>query len=285
VKKLLLLVAGFSFIACERQSETLFSIVSATDSGVSFANTIVENEQYNVFDYHNLYNGGGVGVADLNNDGLPDLYFTGNMVDDKIYLNKGNFEFEDITTKTGIKSGGWSAGVSMIDINNDGLMDIYVSKSGNEPGERRANQLYVNQGNLNFIEEAKAYGIADTSYTNQAAFFDYDKDGDLDLYLLNTSNLIRNANLLRKPINDGTGYASDKLYQNDGNGHFKDVTTKAGILTNGHGLGLSIGDVNNDGWEDSFSDFLERCFYINNQDGHSRIKAVNTLSKSLFDGK
>lgn len=126
------------------------------------------------------------------------------MVNDKIYLNKGDFQFEDITQKSGIIAGGWSAGVSMVDINNDGLMDIYVSKSGNEPGEKRANQLYINQGNLTFSEEAKAYGIADTSYTNQAAFFDYDKDGDLDLYLLNTSNLIRNANLLRKPINDGT---------------------------------------------------------------------------------
>lgn len=270
MKHTLTLFCSVILCSCQTHEESLFNLIPSAESGVTFANTIVENEQYNVFDYHNLYNGGGVGIADLNNDGLPDLYFTGNMVNDKIYLNKGDFQFEDITQKSGIIAGGWSAGVSMVDINNDGLMDIYVSKSGNEPGEKRANQLYINQGNLTFSEEAKAYGIADTSYTNQAAFFDYDKDGDLDLYLLNTSNLIRNANLLRKPINDGTGYASDKLYQNNGDGYFKDVTVKAGILTNGHGLGLSIGDVNNDGWEDilASSDFLPNdALYINNQDG------------------
>ncbi len=243
--------------------------VPAEQSNIHFSNNIIENEKYNVYDYHNLYNGGGIAAFDVNNDGLIDLYFTGNQVNDKLYLNKGNFEFEDITEKAGIIQKGWSTGVTVSDINNDGFLDIYVCKAGNESSDKLENLLFVNQGNLTFKEEAQERGIADSSLSTQSAFFDFDKDGDLDLYILTTSNKIRNPNLLHKKDSYGQ-YALDKLYENDGTGHFKEVGQQNGITGNTHGLGLAIADINGDGWEDilASSDFLPNdALYINNQDG------------------
>lgn len=259
--------------SCKNQPETLFTSLPGTETGVRFRNTVMENDSFNLVDYYYVYNGGGVAVGDLNNDQLPDLYFTGNQVGDRLYLNKGHLQFEDITEKAGIQQRGWSTGVTMADVNADGLLDIYVCKSGNYDGKGRANQLYINQGNLQFRESAQRFGLADTSYTNQAAFFDYDKDGDLDLYLLTSTNRIRNPNRVTPVIADGSGLANDKLYRNDSDASgpkFTDITHAAGILHDGFGLGLTVSDFNGDGWEDVYvaNDFLANDFlYLNQQNG------------------
>jgi hypothetical protein len=254
------------FFSCQEKRHTLFTTLPSTQTGLHFQNTIKEDERHNVFDFHQVYNGAGVAVGDLDGDGLPDLYFTGNMVSDRLYRNKGNLEFEDITEKAGIVSGGWSSGVTMADINADGRLDIYVSKSGNYLGDDRANQLYINQGEGKFEEMAQQFGLADTSYTNQAAFFDFDKDGDLDVYLITTSPLERNTNQIVPVRKDGRGLSPDKLYRNEGNGTFTDVSLEAGILHDGYGLGLSIVDINQDGYDDVWvsNDFLSNDhLYIN----------------------
>ena len=278
---LLALVLG-ALSACTHKSETLFTTLSPAESGVDFKNTVTENDTVNLVDYYYVYNGGGVAVGDINNDDLPDLYFTGNQVGDRLYLNKtkpgsGHPQFEDITETAGIRKAGWSTGVTMADVNADGLLDIYVCKSGNYPGNRRKNQLYINKGVVKgatpcFEEQAERFGLADTSYTNQAAFFDYDKDGDLDVYLLTSTNRVRNPNQLTPVVADGSGLANDKLLRNDPGAsgpHFTDVTKAAGILHDGFGLGLAVADFNHDGWEDIYvaNDFLANDFlYINNHD-------------------
>jgi hypothetical protein len=267
-------------VSCREKQQTLFTLLPSSQTGVKFENTIQENADFNIIDYYYVYNGGGVSVGDINNDGLPDLYFTGNQVADKLYLNKGKtadgeLHFEDITATAGIKTGGWSTGVTMADVNADGLMDIYICKSGNYPAEKRKNQLYLNKGNLRFEEAAERLGIADTTFTNQAAFLDYDKDGDLDLFLITSTNLVRNPNKLVAPVNDGTGLSADKLYRNDV-GKFTDVSTKAGIVHDGMSLGLSVADFNGDGWDDIMvgNDFLSSdLLYLNNQDGTFRESA------------
>ncbi|GAB3271779.1 VCBS repeat-containing protein [Larkinella harenae] len=275
-------------LACEQKPGTLFTTLSASESGVRFRNTVTENDSFNLVDYYYVYNGGGVAVGDLNNDSLPDLYFTGNQVGDRIYRNttkpgSDHPTFEDVTSQAGLKNGGWSTGVTMVDVNADGLLDIYVCKSGNYAGSGRKNQLYINQGNFRFEESAERYGLADSSYTNQAAFFDYDKDGDLDVYLLTSTNLIRNPNQVTPVIADGSGLANDKLFRNDSDAsgpRFTEVTKPAGILHDGFGLGLTIADFNGDGWEDIYvaNDFLANDFlYVNNQNG-----TFDEVSKTYF---
>ncbi|MGK0138120.1 MAG: hypothetical protein ACI9DJ_001576 [Algoriphagus sp.] len=269
----------FVLISCSQKEPRLFTEITAEHSRIYFSNNVLENEKYNVHDYHNLYNGGGIAAFDVNNDGLVDLYFTGNQVADKLYLNKGNFVFEDITKSAGIIQRGWSTGVTIADVNRDGLQDIYVCKAGNESTENLKNKLYLNQGNLTFKEAAEQWGLADTSLSTQASFFDYDKDGDLDCYLLTTSNLFRSPNQLREKGKYGT-YAVDKLFQNDGLGNFSDVGLSVGINENTHGLGLAVADINNDGWEDilASSDFLPNdALYINNQDGTFTNKAAKIM--------
>ena len=276
IKFILLFCLGGLLASCRQQEATLFTRLPASATGITFRNDVAENEAFNLVDYYYVYNGGGVAVGDINNDGLPDLYFTGNQVSDRLYLNKGNFQFEDITARAGIKKQGWSTGVTMADVNADGLLDIYVSKSGNYKGPQRANQLYLNSGKLTFTEEAARYGLADTTFTNQAAFFDYDKDGDLDLYLLTSTNRVRNPNQLSPLVRDGSGLAQDKLYRNDtgpAGPRYTELSRQAGILHDGFGLGLAIADINKDGWEDVYvaNDFLSNDFlYINNQDGTFR---------------
>lgn len=256
--------------SCNQQSKKLFTSIDAADSGIDFNNVVIEDDTANLVDFYYVYNGAGVAIGDLNNDGLPDIFFTGNQVRDRLFVNKGNLKFEDITESSGIlQKKGWSTGVTMADVNADGLLDIYVCKSGNYPAPLRANQLYINKGNLIFEEQAAKWGIADTSFTNQAAFFDYDKDGDLDLYLITSTNLIRNPNKLVKPINDGSGLSVDKLLENQGE-KFIDVSHRAGIIHDGFSLGLAIHDFNGDGWEDIFvsNDFLANdLLYINNTNG------------------
>ena len=224
--------------------------------------------------YPYYFNGGGVAVGDINNDGLEDVYFSGNSVPNRLYLNKGNFQFEDITEKAGVKAAeGWKTGVMMADVNQDGWMDIYVCRSAMADSALRKNLLFINNGNLSFTEKADAFGVADNSYSTHAAFFDYDKDGDLDLFVLNHS-LPKYAGFNNMLVNfkkqKGSKFQS-KLYQNN-QGKFSDVSEKAGIINNllSFGLGLAVSDINDDGWPDVYvsNDFNEEDYlYINNQDG------------------
>ncbi|WP_020602952.1 VCBS repeat-containing protein [Spirosoma spitsbergense] len=287
-----------SLMACSHTSDTLFTTLSPAESGVDFQNTIAENDTVNLVDYYYVYNGGGVAVGDINNDDLPDLYFTGNQVGDRLYLNitkpgSEHPQFKDITQTSGIRKAGWSTGVTMADVNADGLLDIYVCKSGNYPGNRRKNQLYINKGSAagespHFAEQADQYGLADTTYTNQAAFLDYDHDGDLDVYLLTSTNLIRNPNQVTPVIADGSGLASDKLFRNDSDAsgpHFTDVTKAAGILHDGMGLGLTVADFNQDGWDDIYvaNDFLANDFlYLNNRSTRPGESAFSEVGKTYF---
>ncbi|MEQ8808458.1 MAG: VCBS repeat-containing protein, partial [Imperialibacter sp.] len=259
------------------QATPLFSLLDASSTGIEFNNELTYTEELNPYTFRNFFNGGGVGLGDVNNDGLIDVFFAGNLVDNKLYLNKGNFTFEDISDKAGIASSEvWTTGVSLVDINGDGWLDIYLCKSGPSGGPNRSNELLINDGDTvngpHFTNQAAAYGIADIGLSVHAAFFDYDKDGDLDLYLLNNSIRTVGGYDLRKgqrniPDLDG----GNKLYRNDG-GKFTNVSQQAGIYTSaiGFGLGVTIGDLNKDSWPDIYvsNDFFEKDYlYINNQDG------------------
>lgn len=269
-----MLLAGI--FSCQKNEEpkpTLFEQIAPEDSGVDFINELSFDEKFNIFTYRNYYNGGGVALGDVNNDGLLDIYFTANLGPNKLYLNKGDFKFEDVTEKSGTAgTRAWSTGAAMADVNGDGLLDIYVCNSGDISGDNKQNELFINQGDGTFIEQAEAYGLADQGFSTHAVFFDYDKDGDLDVYLLNNSyQAIGSFNKMQneRPNRDPVG--GDKLFRNDGN-KFTDVSEEAGIYGSiiGFGLGITIGDVNQDTWPDIFisNDFFERDYlYINNQDG------------------
>ena len=227
----------------------------------------------NIFNYHNFYNGGGVAIGDINNDGKPDIFFTSNQHSNKLYLNKGNFQFEDITDKAGLMSKHqWHTGVTMADVNGDGWLDIYVCNAGIMPGDDNSNELYINQKNGTFKEEAAQYGLDDKGLSTQAVFFDYDHDGDLDCFIINNSNRsVENFGYLRinRSIRDAKN--GDRLYRND-NGHFTDVSEQAGIWGSdiGFGLGVAVADVNGDGWDDIYvdNDFFERDYlYVNQKNG------------------
>ncbi len=274
-------ILSFLLLSC-KQDKGLFRKINPADSGITFNNEIFENDSINVIDLENVYNGGGVAAGDFNNDGLQDLYFTGNLVANKLYLNKGKFKFEDITGSAGVDGNGrWSRGVSVIDINNDGRLDIYVSTTIKRNAEERRNLLYVNTGNNEkgrpvFKEMAHEYGIADTSHSTMSAFFDYDNDGDLDLFIANNA-IVENdyPNRFRAIINDGSHPSTDKLYRNNGSdslGHpfFTDVSREAGILWEGYSHAVNICDINLDGWKDIYisNDYLSgNVLYINNHDG------------------
>lgn len=261
------------FIGCKSNSDSIFEKLDADDTNIKFINKIEETEKDNVLNYEYFYNGGGVAAADFNNDGLTDLYFTANQGEDKLYINKGGLEFEDITEKAGIKwNGEWKTGVTIVDINNDGWQDIYVSVSANiEHPELRKNKLYINNKNNTFSEKAADYNLDLNTYTTQTAFFDYDKDGDLDAYVLNHNVKdfkrfdVEAIHFMRDSL------AGDRLLENI-NGKFTDVSVKAGIKGNpiGFGLGIHTADINGDGWTDIYvsNDYLEEDYlYINNQNG------------------
>jgi hypothetical protein len=250
----------------------LFQRLPASTTGISFENTLTISEDFDVFRYRNFYNGGGVGLADFNNDGLADVFLTSNMGDNKLFLNKGNWKFEDITSKAGVKgTKAWSTGVSIADVNSDGLLDIYVCNAGDINGENRENELFINKGDLTFSEQSEAYGLADRGFSTHAAFFDFDKDGDLDCYVLNNSYRPVSSLGYRNLRHVRDEFGGHKLYRND-NGHFTDISEQAGIFGSviGFGLGVTVGDVNQDNWPDLYisNDFYERDYlYINNKKG------------------
>ncbi len=256
----------------------LFTLLPSRYTGVHFENRVDFTPETNVFTYRNFYNGGGVAVGDLNGDGLPEVMLTSSQHGNKLYLNKGHFQFQDITDEAGVGGKGlWATGVTFVDVNGDGLLDIYVCYAGNIPGKRRANELYINQGlDKNgvptFKEEAEQYGLADEGPSTQATFFDYDRDGNLDMFLVNNSYRPANSFGIRNIRNVRDKLGGQKLFHNDGNGHFTDVSAKAGIYGSeiAFGLGVVVSDVNRDGWPDIYvsNDFFERDYlYINNHDG------------------
>lgn len=259
----------------------LFTELNSSTTNIDFINLLQENELLNYFNTKYIYNGGGVAVGDINNDGLADIYFSSNIFSNKLYLNKGNFVFEDISAKAGVEaSRGFKTGVAMADLNNDGFLDIYVCRSNHPDSVVRSNLVYINNKDLTFTEQSHQMGLEDQSYSTHVTFLDYDKDGDVDLYLVNhpidfaLAARVRlkvdvNKKLSRKTDPDKPSY-SDKLFRNEGNGTFKDVSQQAGIWNSGFGLSASVIDINNDTYPDIYvaNDFVEKDFlYVNNKDG------------------
>lgn len=276
-----ILLFAANFFSCnEKKQLTLFTLENNT--GINFINKVENTKDFNIFTYRNFYNGGGVAIGDINNDGLPDVFMTSNMSANKLYLNKGNLKFDDISTKAGIEEKGkWNTGVVMADINGDGWLDIYVCNAGIDKWKNQdGNKLFINNHDLTFTEKAKEYGLDEKGYTTHAAFFDYDLDGDLDCYILNNSFIpvntlnYENKRELRAedwPVEDFVKGGGDKLLRND-NGHFNDVSKEANIYGSliGFGLGVTVGDVNGDHYPDLYisNDFFERDYlYINQQNG------------------
>ena len=283
------LLALFSFLcfivgisSCNQKKESpLFKLLSPEETGIRFANDIHENDSVNLLDYEYVYNGGGVAVIDVNVDGLPDLFFSGNMVPSRLYVNQGDLKFSDITQTAGISAANWATGVAVADVNADGYPDIYVCSAGNLSEKGRANLLYINNRDNTFTETAAAYGVADTGYSTMAAFLDYDLDGDLDLYVVNYANDTWNTNLIYPKVTDGSGKATDRLFRNNGNGTFTNVSQEAGILIEGYGLGVSVCDINRDGWPDIYvsNDYIDDDFiYLNNRNGTFTESAARLLN-------
>lgn len=256
----------------EETATALFDTVTAEQSGVMFSNDLHYTEEYNPYTYRNFYNGGGVALGDINNDGLLDIYFSGNLVPNKLYLNKGNWQFEDITENAGVACADvWSSGINLVDINGDGWLDIYVCKAGKPEGDNRHNELFINQGDLTFVEQSKEYNLDITGLSIQSAFFDYDLDGDLDMYLLKNSLRSVGGFDMQEGLRDTYDSEGNQLLENR-DGKFVDVTQQAGIYSSGigYGLGITLADFNWDGWPDIFlsNDFFEKDYlYFNNQNG------------------
>ena len=300
-KNILLSAIILFFISCKEDKLKLFTKLSEKQTGINFQNQLREDiPDFNILTYPYFYNGAGVAVGDINNDGLLDVCFTGNMVKNRLYINKGNFKFEDITARSGIADkGGWCTGITMVDINNDGWLDIYICRSGLSNADKRKKLLFINnhvspsakgevRGEVSFTERASEYGLDDPGYSTQASFFDYDKDGDLDMFLINQSSpeyskgKVQNLQLR---FQRGDTTLENKLYRND-NGHFVNVSAQSGIGSNKltFSLGVSTADINQDGWPDIYvsNDFKEPDYlYINNKDGtftDSLAKQINHTS-------
>ncbi|MDE3212529.1 MAG: VCBS repeat-containing protein [Bacteroidota bacterium] len=289
----------FGVAGCSHKKPTLFKLISSDESGIHFNNKIVENDTLNPLDVTNIYNGGGVGIGDFNNDGLQDIYFTGSKVPNRLYLNEGHMKFKDVTEEAKVDGDGrWCRGVSVVDINNDGWMDIYVCVAMSNDPKENENLLYVNQGlDKNgvpvFKEMAAEYGLNDSSHSTMAAFFDYDNDGDLDMYLA-VNEIVPSSNpaFFRPKITDGSFPSTGKLYRNDWDaklGHpvFTNVTKQAGVTIEGYAHSVNIADFNGDGWKDIFvsNDFLSNdLLYINNHDGTFTEKAASYFKHTSANG-
>jgi hypothetical protein len=296
---------GLTFFGC-RNKEAVANRLHFTKmegTGIDFANTTTDSDSMNVFLDEYMYNGSGVGVGDFNRDGLPDLFFCGSMVSSRLYINKGNFKFEDVTMSAGLQTMKSCTGVSIVDINGDGFPDIYVCVSHCRDAAQRKNMLFINDGAMHFTDQAEAYGLADTGFSTQAVFFDYDRDGDLDMYLVNHDLYSHTANDLRPGDTSGFAVAQDRLYRNDGvparsggvsdgvsarsgrvpaGSHpvFHEVSAAAGIKEDGYGLGVVITDVNGDGWPDIYvaNDYIANdLLWLNNRNG----TFSNVIGKAL----
>jgi hypothetical protein len=302
------LIAFFLFIitifSCK--SKTSLELISSSESGIVFNNLMINTDSLNVLDVENIYNGGGVGIGDFNNDGLADIYFTGNMVPNKLYINNGDFRFTDVTNQAKVTGEGrWARGVSVVDINNDGKPDIYVSASLSQDSKKRENLLYINKGNDDggvpvFENMAVEYGLADTSHSTMAAFFDYDNDGDLDMYLV-VNEIVKHEspNTFRPQLKNREHRNTDKFFRNDWSdslkhGVFIDASVEAGITIEGYGHGVNIVDINLDGWKDIYvtNDFLSlNLLYINQKNGtfkneinsYFKHTAENAMGQDIID--
>jgi hypothetical protein len=282
--------------ACRNNDQQLFKKLSSDHTHIDFSNSITENDSVNILSYYYCYNGGGVGLADFDNDGLTDIFFTGNMVSSRLYLNKGSMNFEDITEEAGLTTSTWIMGVSVADINNDGWMDIYLNVAGPRNAAIHHNLLYINQGNadgkITFREEAAAYGLADSSFCVQSAFFDYDRDGDLDMYLL-TNNVDGVEKTFIHPASYPVtrGITADRLYENltDSQGHpyYINVSDLADVKKEGYGLGLTVNDFNCDGWPDVYvaNDFMpDDQLLINQKNKTFRESARESMPHQSYSG-
>ena len=285
MKKPLFLLVIIIFVACSESPK--FRLLSSKETGVTFSNTITETDSFNVMTYEYIYNGAGLGIGDLNNDGLQDIFFAGNQVSPRVYLNMGNFKFRDITANfEGLTNDQWYSGVTIVDINSDGLPDVYLTSTADKNPQKCKNKLWLNTGVTDdrgplFKEMAENYGIAYDGQSVHSAFFDYDRDGDLDLYILNNTVNSRMNTAYREKITDGSAINNDRLFRNNGDNTFTDVTLEAGIVYEGFGLGLSIGDVNKDGFPDIYvsNDFISNdLLYINQRDGTFRNEIAKYMS-------
>ena len=271
-----MILAAVVFSACEKKTETLFRLLPAEKTNVTFNNIIEENDTFNILTHEYIYNGGGVGIADFNNDGLQDIFFSGNLVPNRLYLNQGDLTFRDISAAAGVQPAGrWSSGVAIADINRDGWMDMYVCATMHTDSVNRRNMLFINNG-LNgegiptFTDRAREYNLEHDGYSVTAAFLDYDKDDDLDLYLLINQRMDHIPSNYRPKITDGSAPNNDRLFRNNNDGTFTDVTIQSGITLEGFGLGLAVSDLNLDGWPDIYvsNDYLSNdILYVNNRNG------------------
>jgi hypothetical protein len=286
-------------IASCSNRRTMFRELNSSNTGIQFNNKIIENDSINPIDLTNIYNGGGVGVGDFNNDGLQDLYFTGNVVPNKLYLNKGELQFKDVTKDAAVNGEGkWCRGVAVVDINNDGWLDLYICATISKDPQKRKNILYINQGAdkngvPHFKDMAGEYGLADTSHSTMAAFFDYDNDGDLDVYIVVNDILQTDLpSVFRHKITNGSHPSTGRLYRNDWNAQlrhpvFTEVSKQAGVTIEGYGHAVSIADLNEDGWKDIFitNDFNSNdLLYINNHDGTFTDKASAYFKHTSANG-
>ena len=275
-------------ISCKKETPTLFSLTNNAQTGILFRNDVPYTEEFNTYTYRNFYNGGGVALGDINNDGLTDIYFTGNIEDNKLFLNKGGWNFDDISVKAGVSCPGvWSTGVTMVDINGDGWLDIYVCKAGKPGGSNRHNELFINQHNLTFKESAAEYGLDIIGLSIHTAFLDYDKDGDIDCYILNNSLRSVGGFDLKEGQRTVPDPDGNRLMRND-NGKFVDVSREGGIYSSkiGYGLGITISDFNGDEYPDIFisNDFFEKDYMYINQRNGKFVEESDTCFGSLSMG-